>query len=78
MQEAIIRGLQLYLSNAVLQSAIDTRDITSLFVSGGCKIYVKNINDKSIELKLVSYFLSPLAEHTASFQRFLGLEVCIP
>jgi hypothetical protein len=26
---------------------------------------------------LVSYFLSLLAEHRASFQRFLGLEVCI-
>jgi hypothetical protein len=28
-------------------------------------------------LGLVSYFLSLLAEHRASFQRFLGLEVCI-
>jgi hypothetical protein len=27
--------------------------------------------------KLVSYFLSLLAEHMASFQRFLGLELCI-
>jgi hypothetical protein len=27
--------------------------------------------------KLVSYFLSLFAEHRASFQKFLGLDVCI-
>jgi hypothetical protein len=43
LQEAIISGLQLYLSNAVLRSVIDTRNITSLFVSGGRKTVWRSI-----------------------------------
>jgi hypothetical protein len=48
-----------------------------LWLRNRTRLHAKQSWFSSCNFQLVSYFLSLLADHMASFQRFLGLEVCI-